>query len=342
LKVWKFWRTESLQNWESASNLPTRLSALKVTMSKRYRSGRAVLHLWLFAVATLAIQTTCGGGSTVPPGKGTIPVVGHVFVLVEENHSYDSVIGNSAMPYTNSLAQKYALATQYFADRHNSLPNYFMLTVGDLVTTDDLYAGTVTSDNVVRALTAAGKTWRIYAESVPSPGFTGVANPPYAKDHNPFAYFADVLNSSGQASNIVPVTQLASDIQNNTLPDYAMIVPNLANDGHDCPGEASNCTDTDKLANIDNWVQTNIGPLINSSVFQSSLLIYTWDEGDVNDMANQGGRVATILISPKIRSGFQSTTMYQHQSALKLSMQLLGVSDFPGAAASAPDMAEFF
>jgi hypothetical protein len=59
-------------------------------------------------------------------------------------------------------------------------------------------------------------------------------------------------------------------------------------------------------------------------------------------MANKGGHIATILISPKVRSGFQSTTTYQHQSALKLTMQLLGVTDFPGAAASAPDMSEFF
>ena len=297
--------------------------------------------LSLLAVAVLAFAAGCGGGS-VSHGTGKIPVVAHVFVLVEENHSYPSVIGNSAMPYTNSLAQKYALATQYYANRHNSLPNYFMLTVGDLVTTNDLFTGTVSSDNVVQALTNAGKTWKIYAESLPKPAFTNAAPPPYARDHNPFTYFSDVLNSSTQSANIVPLTQLASDIQNDTLPDYAMIVPDLSNDGHDCPHEAGNCSDTDKLTTVDSWVQANVGPLISSPAFQNSVLIYTWDEGDVNDMANQGGHVATILVSPKVRAGFQSTTMYQHQSALRLSMQLLGVNDFPGAAANAPDMTEFF
>ena len=133
--------------------------------------------LWV-SIAS-ALGTACGGRS-VPGGTGKIPVVGHVFVLVEENHSFEQVIGNSAMPYTNSLAQKYALATQYFANRHNSLPNYFMLTVGDLVTTNDLFGGTVTSDNVAKAVTAAGKTWKIYAESLPRPGFTGAAGAPHA------------------------------------------------------------------------------------------------------------------------------------------------------------------
>jgi phosphatidylinositol-3-phosphatase len=295
------------------------------------------------------VQLACGGGSASDPPPaggttpvGTIPVVAHVFVLVEENHAYESVIGNPVMSYTNSLAQRFALATQYHADRHNSLPNYFMLTVGNLITTDDTFTGTVSSDNVVRALTGANKSWKIYAESLPSIGYMGGSVIPYAKDHNPFAYMTDVLNSSAQAANIVPLTQLATDLQNNTLPNYAMIVPNLANDGHDCPNEASTCTDTDKLTNIDQWIQTNVGPLINSGAMQNSVLIYTWDESTITDLTNGGGHVATILIGPKVRAGFQSTTMYQHQSTLKLTMQLLGITDFPGDAANAPDMGEFF
>ena len=52
--------------------------------------------------------------------------------------------------------------------------------------------------------------------------------------------------------------------------------------------------------------------------------------------------IATILISPKVRAGFQSTASYQHQSTLRLTMQLLGINDYPGAAASAPEMSEFF
>lgn len=282
------------------------------------------------------------GPSDPPPTTGQIPLVEHVFVLVEENHAYASVIGNSVMPYTNRLANQYALATQYYANRHNSLPNYFMLTVGNLVTTNDLFSGTVTSDNVVRALTSAGKSWKIYAEGLPSIGYLGASVLPYSKDHNPFAYISDVINSSRQSANIVPFTALATDLQNNTLPDYAMIVPSAENDGHGCPGEVSYCTDTQKLANIDQWIQNNIEPLLLSSAMQSSVLIYTWDESVITDLTNGGGHVATILVSPKVRAGFQSNTMYQHQSTLKLTMQLLGVTDFPGAAVSAPDMAEFF
>jgi phosphatidylinositol-3-phosphatase len=301
------------------------------------------VYIELLVISSLFGLSGCGGGAGTPSFQPRArPAAVHVFVLVEENHSYSQVIGNAAMPYTNSLAQKYALATQYYGNRHNSLPNYFMLTVGDLVTTDDLYTGTVTANNVVRALTKAGKTWKVYAESLPSIGYLGAAPAPYARDHNPFTYFSDVKSSSSQAANVVPITQLASDLKNGTLPDYAMIVPNLDNDGHDCPNSASYCTDTQKLAAIDSWVQTNVGPLINSSAFTNSLLIYTWDESNINDFTHQGGQVATILIGSKVKAGYKSKAFYQHESALKLSMQLLGLNDYPGAAATAPDMAEFF
>jgi hypothetical protein len=52
--------------------------------------------------------------------------------------------------------------------------------------------------------------------------------------------------------------------------------------------------------------------------------------------------VAAVIVSPQAKSGFQSTTLYQHQSTLRLILQGLGISSYPGAAAQAPNMAEFF
>ena len=36
-----------------------------------------------------------------------VPQSKHVWIITEENHSYESIIGNSSMPYYNSLAKKY-------------------------------------------------------------------------------------------------------------------------------------------------------------------------------------------------------------------------------------------
>jgi len=95
-----------------------------------------------------------------------------VFLVTEENHDYASVIGSSAIAYLNTLVQQYGLATQYYANTHPSIGNYFMLGTGQIITNNDSYSTIVTVDNVVRRLRAAGKTWKSYAEDIPSVGYT--------------------------------------------------------------------------------------------------------------------------------------------------------------------------
>jgi len=49
-----------------------------------------------------------------------------------------------------------------------------------------------------------------------------------------------------------------------------------------------------------------------------------------------------VLVGPHVKTGFRSSTMYQHQSLLRTMLQLLSVGDMPGASAVAPSMGEFF
>ena len=283
--------------------------------------------------ALAALQLACGGASKVQtPVPAGQPTFSHVILVVEENHSFSEVIGNASMPYFNSLASQYGLAKQYFANAHPSLPNYLMLTTGLTETFDDNFTGTINDDNVVRELVKAGKSWKAYAESLPSPGYFGADTALYVRRHDPFTYLSDVLNDSTQASNIVPFTQFPSDLANNALPQYSFIVPDLLNDAHD-----------GSLAQADAWLQSNIGPLIGSPAFQNSgLLIITFDEGNQADLDHGGGQVATLIISSKAKKGFQSTTVYQHESTLRLILAGSAVNNFPGLAATAPDMTEFF
>ena len=264
-------------------------------------------------------------------------------LVVLENHSFQQVIGSASMPYLNSLAQQHGLAANYFANTHPSIGNYFMLTAGAVETNDDSFSGAVSDDNIVRALNASGKSWKAYIESLPSPAYTGASiTPTYEKSHNPFSYLSDVLNSTAQAGNMVPFTQLSSDLSSGTLPNFVYIAPNPENDAHDCPGAAPSCNDTDKLAAADAWLQSNIDPLIHSPAFGNGLLIITWDESTDSDMANGGGQVATVLVGSRVKPGFQSTMMHQHQDTLRTILQALGVSDFPNAAANANGMGEMF
>ncbi len=302
-----------------------------------------------YPTGTVDVVVTNADGQSVTLVSGfryiaqpPMPRFGHVFIVAAENHSYSSVIGSASMPYLNSLANKYGLATNYYANTHPSIGNYFVLTTGQVITNDSNFAGTVTADNIARQLTLAGLTWKAYAESLPSVGYTGGDVYPYVKRHNPFAYLSDVTGSAAQANNLVPFSQFASDLTNNRLPNYSFIIPNQQNNSHDCPAGMASCTDADKLAAADNWLKMNIAPLISSPVFQQDgLLIITFDESVDADTANGGGHVATIVIGAKAKPGYRSTNFYQHQSALRTMAEALGLSNYPGAASTAANMSEF-
>ena len=292
----------------------------------------------LLGFMTLA-ELGCGGLSTPsgprptgPPPPAAFPNFGHVVLVVEENHNYSEVIGSSDMPYLNSLASQYGLATQYFANTHPSIGNYFMLTTGEVTTNDDAFSGPVDADNIVRELLAAGKTWKSYAESIPNPGYTGGDSYPYAERHNILSYFTDVRNSSTQVQNLTSFSQFTRDLDAGQLPNFSFVVPNLLDDGHDGP-----------LTLADGWLQQYIGPYIDSAAFkQGGLLIIVFDEAQDSDKTHGGGHVAMVVISPQAKQGFKSTTLYQHESTLRLILHGLGVTKFPGAASTAPDMGEFF
>ena len=281
-------------------------------------------------------------GPNPSPTPSTIPAADHVFLIVLENHAFNQVIGSPAMPYFNSLASAHALATNYFADTHPSIGNYFMLTTGNIETNNDAFTGTVSSDSIPRAFAAAGKTWKAYMESLPSSGYTGGDVYPYFKHHNPFAYMTDVLGSSAETANLVPFTQLSSDLSAGTLPNFAFIAPNAEDDAHDCPTGGSVCLDTDKLTAADNWLKANIDPLIKSPALINSVFIIVFDESLDVDLVNGGGKVAMVMAGSHVKAGFKSTTLYQHQSTLRLVMDLLRVADHPGNSTTAPTMQEFF
>jgi acid phosphatase len=268
----------------------------------------------------------------------TLGLFGHIAIVVEENTNYSSVT-SSSMPYVSGLMTQYGLATQYYANTHPSIGNYMMLTTGQVLTNTDSETPSsfpVSADNVVRELVAAGKTWKAYAESLPSVGYLGgdttSGGGQYYVRHVPIAYLTDVQNSPAQQQNLVPFTQLAQDLSGGNLPNYSFITPNGCDDAHDCA-----------LSTADNWLKSNIDPLIKNSVFQKDgLLIVVFDESS-NDNTNGGGQVVCALISPpfsKLR--YQSTSIYQHQSVLRLTLEGLGVTVLPGAASTAPAMWEFF
>ena len=244
------------------------------------------------------------------------------------------------MPYLNSLANTYSYAKNYYADTHPSIGNYFMLTSGKKISDKASFSGPATDDNIVRQLVAAGKTWKEYSENLPSTGYFGSSQAPYDQDHNPLAYYSDVRNNPAQAQNLVPFSQFAADLSGNKLPDYSFIVPNSFNDADGCP-PGGPCNE---LAIADNWLKSNIDPLIKSPEFNTpggGVLIIVFDESAKSDKQNGGGHAAWIAVGPDVKKGYTSDTFYQHENTLRFVAELLGLKSFPGKAANASNMSEF-
>ena len=326
----------------------------------------------VLAAALLCVGLCFGGlpAASETPCKGdpaTVPQVQHVFLVVEENQSFDDVIGNPDMPYVNQLVAHGGLARRYYADTHPSINNYFYLTSGRRGTglpgfSADVFKGTVAGDNVASILTKHGKTWKSYAEDLPGVGYVGDNKGLYVKRHNPFSYYLSVLNDKTpegkpQREQIVPFQQFAEDWRTGHLPNYSFIVPNLVDDAHNNPrtNRGAACRDPESLRQADQWLERNFKSVVeNESFRKDSLLIVVFDEacdrGSKADAAHSpkekgggGGRIPVVLVGAGLPAeGCVSDTTFHHESTLRLSLKALGINEFPGEAASAPDMGEFF
>jgi len=295
---------------------------------------------WIFAVIATSLSAGLAFGQSAQ-----VPQSQHVWLLAEENHSYESVIGSSSMPYFNSLATTYGLATQYYSTQHNSLGALMWFVAGEEVTTDSDANSCFNDDNLVRHLLAQGSTWKAYEEDLPYPGFTGLSYNNYVRRHNPLIDFTDTCYPP-QSLNSVPFTQLATDMKNNGTPTFSYITPNLQDDAHD-----------GTLAQADQWLSEQVPAILALPEFQpggDGLLFIVWDEGDLNQDGSPdnrctsliqqgcGGRIATLVIGPQVKPGYQSTTTYAHPNLLATLCASLGFSSCPGAGAFASPMADFF
>lgn len=303
--------------------------------------------LGLAGCMVLGLVAGCGGGSTSAKSasSGTagspaevVPSSTHVVMVMEENQSYATVAGNTKdWPNYNALIAKGALPTNYFADVHGSIADYFLLTTGEIVTENDGSTAVYNVDNIARRLLAAKMPFRVYAEGI-TQGYLGGDTGLYVIRHDPFAMLSDVADAPKVADAVLtPFAQFATDVANNTLPEFSFIVPNIDDDAHSASPQQA-----------DTWLQTNVvKPLAANPAFQTGgdgVLIVDFDEGALNDPTNGGGQVAPVFWGPNVKVGYRQTspTMYRHESMLRTVMELLGLPNPMGGAATAPDMGEFF
>lgn len=244
-----------------------------------------------------------------------------------ENKPFNSIINNSQAPFINSLILKGSLLTNYHAITNPSLPNYLALIGGSTFNiTSDCTNCFINQSNLVDSLENKNLTWKGYLESMPKSCFLGNSYP-YAQKHNPFIYFDDIRKNDVRYNNIVPLSNLDSDLK-TYLPNFILIIPNLCNDMHDC-----------SISEGDKFLAQLIPKITSSGTLKNKnyLLILTWDEGNITD-----NKISTIIIGSNIKPGFKSDSAYNHYSLLHTIEQIWDLASMTQNDKDSPIISDIF
>ena len=196
--------------------------------------SRLVAAVALVGAALVPISSAAAHSAS----SGTNAEVKRIFVIMLENHSQSTVIGNPNAPFITSLANANGQATSYYGVTHPSQPNYVAAITGqlDISRMNDHATNTFDWPNLVDQLESHGRSWGAYMEALPSAGYTGFTAPGsvalYTNKHNPFVLMDDILSSPDRLANIKPYTDLAGDLNSAHAPDFVWISPDQCNDMH--------------------------------------------------------------------------------------------------------------
>src|SRR5919199_1024600 len=291
---------------------------MRHALGRRRLVGAALAAVWIAACAGGAAPATPLVPRTVAARAQVPPSVGHIVLVLMENHDYEQVIGSPDAPYINALASRYALADNYGL-LHPSLPNYLALLGGDTFgVTTDCTRCFIDAVNLVDALEANGRTWKSYQEDLPRPCFLGSSARDYVVRHNPFLYFRDIREDSNRCQQVVPLSQFSEDLQGGQLPDFAWVTPNLQHDMHD-----------GSVAQGDQWLAGFLPPILASDAWhQNGLVLVTWDEGQGADACcggAVGGHTPLLVVTPDGKAGYHSPHPVTPYGVLRTIEELWGL-----------------
>ena len=282
----------------------------------------------LGVVAAAYSQSTSGGRAASRADRLASPP-DHLLVVVEENHSFEQIIGSPAAPFLNGLAGHGTLLTNYHAITHPSLPNYVALLSGNTPIHRDCGTCTFTGPTLVDQLEARHLSWAAYLQGLPRP-CSGVSySGAYSGAVDPFMHTADIRHHPSRCDRVLPFSRFPTDLAAGRLPTVVFVMPNLRNDMH-----------SSTVAAGDAWLRRLVGQLQASPVWwHDTRLVVTFDEGARSDVRSccdglgRGGRIPTIVAGPRIPQG-RNATPYTHYSLLRsieaaFGLAFLGHADDP-------------
>jgi phosphatidylinositol-3-phosphatase len=301
-------------------------------MNSDRRSMRLMSRIAIAVVLALGMMVPLAASAQTNVSNGKLKNFQHVFIIMMENTSYSSLIGNPNAPWINSAAKTYGLASNYFGVTHPSQPNYIAATSGSTngVTTDN--DTTINVPNIVDQIEGSGRTWKAYMQSYSlcsMPTQSTCGNQLYERKHNPFISYQDVQSNPARVAKIVDFSQFATDLANNSVPAYSWISPDQCHDMHGRAATPSDPCDFSQvqplIATGDQFLSQTVGAIMNSQAFNGNSVIFiTWDESDFPfsdvggccDANPGGGHVVMLTISNSSHKPRTSSVAYNHYSML--------------------------
>ena len=272
-------------------------------------------------LCVFALSAACATRTPLPAARNPVPPfavsgVSRVVVIVLENGKPSKA---AQQPFMQRRATEGTTFTNFFGVAHPSQPNYIALISGSTAGALTDHSITLNRPHLGNLL---GNRWRVYADDYPAkPNQCELKRKHhlYVRRHVPFLSFADI--QSGTCSQIValnrnhdPVAALREDIDHHSLPDFALIIPNLMHDGH----EPHTVTDANQ------WLVDNIEPLLARPDFTTgTVFVLTYDEDD-SHTANSN-KIFTVIWGDHVQQGSRAD-VYNHYDLFLTIAALLGVT----------------
>jgi phosphatidylinositol-3-phosphatase len=273
-----------------------------------------------------------------------VPRYRYIFLIVEENKDFERIVGSPDAPTITALANRYGVATRFYAEAHPSEPNYVAMVSGSTYGIHDDAAfteHTIDAPNLATQLQAGHLSWKEYLESLPAPGSLAVASGFYASKHSGFLNFASVQHDPHRAEHLVGFDRLQRDLRSGVMPNFSMIVPNVCNEMHGAsePGTPADCR-YDRPGPLirrgDRMVQRLVTSIMASRPWMGSdnaAIIITFDEDDSGGTEGccaaepGGGRIPTIVATNHGPRGVRDDTPYNHFALLRTIEDAFGIGE---------------
>ncbi len=277
-----------------------------------------------------------GKGGTVKPRRFTSKVTRNILhtwqaIHSEWNHGamdgfyttngIDALgyFGGSDIPYYYALADSFTFCGNYFCYQLGpTLPNRIALwagTSGGITTFKRIPPGSLDYPTIVDLLDAHHVTWKCYSLG------TGLGSVPELEFFNALPFFKRWVNDPRLSFR---GGDFYNDLKHGSLPQVSFLISDALVSEHP----------PDDILFGEAEMSRVIKALMNSNLWTSSVLFFTYDEGGgffdhvappQVDAYGMGLRVPMLVISPWAKRGYVSGQLYEHSSMLKFIERRFGL-----------------